>query len=97
MRIASKGDTAVYDVLGESNTLWVKRNHWYLIFYPDYGSQTDLRLITDAIACTVRYDLYYQTLLNVPSDSSSIAAFLERALQVLDAAEQAAAALPESQ
>lgn len=97
VRIASKGDTAVYDVLGESNTLWVKRNHWYLIFYPDYGSQTDLRLITDAIACTVRYDLYYQTLLNVPSDSSSIAAFLERALQVLDAAEQAAAALPEAQ
>lgn len=88
--IASKGNAAVYDALGEACTLWVKRNQWYLVFYPDYGGQTDLRLITDAIACTVRYDLYYQTaMLHMPGDSGPTAAFLERTLRMLDTAERA--------
>ena len=85
VRIVSKRNSTVYDALGEAITLWVKRGNWYMIFYPDRAGQTDLRLIIDAMACTVRYDLYYQTLLNVPVNCGQAMAFLADAIRRLDA------------
>ena len=72
----------MHDALGDAITLWVKRGDWYLIFYP--GDHTDARLIIDSLACTLRYDLYYSTLLNVPAAPAETAAFLSRAISILD-------------
>lgn len=84
IRIASKRNATVYDSLGEAITLWVKRNNWYLIFYPERNCEADLRMITDSLACTLRYDLYYSTLLNVPNSSIETAGFLSEVIYVLD-------------
>ena len=35
-------------------------------------------------ACTLRYDLYYSTLLNVPAAPEETAAFLSRCISALD-------------
>ena len=83
IRIVSKNNAVVYDALGDAITLWVKRNNWYLIYYPIQGHQTDLRLIIDPLACTLRYDLYYSTLLNVPAAPMETAAFLSEAIALL--------------
>ena len=83
IRIVSKENAVVYDALGDAITLWVKRNHWYLIYYPIQEHQTDLRLIMDPLACTLRYDLYYSTLLNVPAAPAETAAFLSEAIALL--------------
>ena len=82
VRIVSKENVIVHDALGDAITLWVKRGDWYLIFYP--GDHTDARLIIDSLACTLRYDLYYSTLLNVPAAPAETAAFLSRAISILD-------------
>lgn len=84
VRIVSKKNSVVYDALGDAITLWVKRSNWYLIYYPDQDNQTDFRLIIDALACSLRYDLYYSTLLNVPADAMETAAFLSDAIRILD-------------
>jgi transcriptional regulator with XRE-family HTH domain len=84
IRIASKKNNRVYDALGEAITLWVKRNCWYLIYYPEKENKTDLRMITDPLACTLRYDLYYSTSLNVPNNSIETAGFLSDAIYILD-------------
>ena len=86
VRLASRTDSAVYDALGDPITLWVKRNNWYLIFYPDPSGGTDLRLIIDALACTLRHDLYYQTLLNSSQVQARTLSFLDSALALLDRA-----------
>lgn len=77
VRIVSKEDKSVYDALGDTVTLWVKRGDWYIIFYPDREGQTDERLITDSLACTLRYDLYYSTLLNIKYDPHEVEEILE--------------------
>ena len=82
VRIVSKENVIVHDALGDAITLWVKRGDWYLIFYP--GDHMDARLIIDSLACTLRYDLYYSTLLNVPAAPAETAAFLSRAISILD-------------
>lgn len=84
VRIVSRENPIVYDALGGAITLWVKRGDWYLIFYPDQQDRTDARLIIDSLACTLRYDLYYSTLLNVPADPEETAAFLSRCISALD-------------
>ena len=84
VRIVSRKNPVVYDALGDAITLWVKRGNWYLIYYPDQADQTDFRLIIDSLACTLRYDLYYSTLLNVPADPMETAAFLSEAIRILD-------------
>ena len=84
VRIVSRKNHVVYDALGDAITLWVKRGNWYLIYYPDQADQTDFRLIIDSLACTLRYDLYYSTLLNVPADPMETAAFLSEAIRILD-------------
>ena len=84
VRIVSRENPIVYDALGDAITLWVKRGDWYLIFYPDQQDRTDARLIIDSLACTLRYDLYYSTLLNVPADPEETAAFLSRCISALD-------------
>ena len=83
IRIVSKNNAVVYDALGDAITLWVKRNNWYLIYYPIQGHQTVMRLIIDPLACTLRYDLYYSTLLNVPAAPMETAAFLSEAIALL--------------
>lgn len=84
VRIVSKKNSVVYDALGDAITIWVKRSNWYLIYYPDQGNQTDFRLIIDALACSLRYDLYYSTLLNVPAAPLETAAFLSNTIRILD-------------
>lgn len=84
IRIISRENRVVYDALGDAITLWVKRSNWYLIYYPDHTHPTDFRLIMDDLACTLRYDLYYSTLLNVPADPVETAAFLGTAIALLD-------------
>ena len=84
VRIVSKKNSVMYDALGDAITIWVKRSNWYLIYYPDQGNQTDFRLIIDALACSLRYDLYYSTLLNVPAAPLETAAFLSNTIRILD-------------
>jgi len=83
VHIISKENNEVYDRLEESRTLWVKRNSWYMIFYPEGRDRTDLRMITDPLACTLRYDLYHSTLLNVPCNNIETASILSQILYVI--------------
>lgn len=84
VRIVSKENSIVYDALGDAITLWVKRGDWYLIFYPEQQDRADVRLIMDSLACTLRYDLYYSTLLNVAADPIATASFLGDSISLLE-------------
>lgn len=76
VHILSKEIPALYEMLGEARTLWVKRNNWYFIYYPDARTQTDFRLITDNLACSARYDLYHQTIHSTPFQRTDPRVFL---------------------
>ena len=76
VHILSKEIPALYEMLGEARTLWVKRNNWYFIYYPDERTQTDFRLITDNLACSARYDLYHQTIFSTPFQRTDPRQFL---------------------
>ena len=84
VRIVSRENSIVYDALGDAITLWVKRGDWYLIFYPGQKGYADVRLIIDSLACTLRYDLYYSTLLNIPSNPTETADFLRKSIALLE-------------
>jgi len=84
VHIISKENAAVYELLGDARTLWVKRNNWYFIYYPDAAEKTDFRLITDNLACTARYDLYNQTLLSTTLKQVDPEAFLCQVISLFD-------------